>query len=301
MNLDSMTRIVAALNEHNGLLTTAEADRARISKSALQRAVASGILTRAARGKYIAPGTAARDLAFRGAYVVPDGILSFKGGCCFWDLDGIDDFVLEWSVPHSGRATPNGVYRRRVYDKLEVVVRDGIVVTSVRQTLLDIAARFDIDLVERAYESALRKGLIDDIDMRLWVEEHSGWQGAPVLRAVQARRRPGERPTGSDDETILLQHLRRAGITADRQWEVVDRDGRLVGYGDFGHPPRACITEVDGLEAHGLERRQYDYDRQGRMEDEGYLVRRVTHEDVRYRPRYAVERVRRGIAVARFL
>lgn len=301
MNLDSMTRIVAALNEHNGLLTTANAERANISRPALHRAVAAGIITRTARGKYIAPGTAARELAFRGAYVVPDAILSFRGGWSYWGLDGIEGLVLEWSVPHSARATMKHVYRRRVYNELEVVVRDGVVVTSPRQTLLDIAARFDIDLVERAYESAIRLGLIDDLDMRAWVADHAGWQGAPVLRAVQARRRPGERPTGSDDETILLQHLRRAGITAIRQWEVVDPDGRLIGYGDFGHPPKACISEVDGLGSHDLDRRQYDYDRQGRIEDEGYLVRRVTHEDVRRRPKYAVERVRRGIALARFL
>jgi very-short-patch-repair endonuclease len=299
MNLESVTRIVAALNQNGGPLTVKAANQAGISKTALQRGVAAGVITRTARGKYVAPGTASRELAFKGAYIAQDGVLSFKGAWSYWGLDGIDDFVLEWSIPHHGRASLPHVYRRRVYEQLEIVERDGIVVTSVRQTLLDIAARFDIDLVERAYESALRKGYIDDIEMRAWVAEHGGWQGAPVLRAVQARRRPGERPTGSDDETILLQHLRRAGIVAVRQWEVVGADGRLIGFGDFGHPPKACITEIDGLASHDLAQRQSDYDRQGRIEDEGYLVRRLTHEDVRYRPKYAVDRVRRGIALAR--
>jgi very-short-patch-repair endonuclease len=149
------------------------------------------------------------------------------------------------------------------------------------------------------YESALRKDLVDDIEMREWVELHAGWHGAPALRAVMRRRRPGERPTGSDVETICLQVYRRAGIPAVRQYQVVDAYGEHVAFGDFGFPPKACITEVDGLQGHDLERRQHDYDRQGRVEDQGFLVRRFTAEDVKYRGWYVCERTLRAIAMAR--
>jgi hypothetical protein len=298
MNLETNARIVAALNDNDGLLKVKTADEAGVSKSSLLRAVEAGAVKRTARNRYVLPGTESRQLAYQGAYLGQDAVLSFRGAWSYWMLDGIDGLHLEWSVRHGSRVNQEHVIQRRRYDELDVAVRDGVVVTSVRQTLLDIAARFDLDLVERAYESALRLGLVDDVETREWVADHAGWQGAPGLRAVQARRRPGERPTGSDDETIVMQIYRRYGIDFERQFEVVDEDGILIGYADFGHPPSACLTEVDGLGTHDLANRQHDYNRQGRMEDIGYLVRRHTHEDVRYREKYVVQRTRRGIALA---
>lgn len=301
MNLDTMTRIVAAFEANDGLLTVSSATEAGISKTTLLRAVEQGAVSRTARDRYILPNTQSRQLAFRGAFLDCDAVLSLLGAWSYWQLDGVESLKLEWSVPHSSGVRLPHVYRRRKFAELEVVERGGIVVTSVRQTLLDVAARRDLDLVERGYECALRRGLLDDAETRVWVAERSGWQGAPGMRAIQRRRKPGERPTGSDVETICLQILRRAGVPAVRQWPVFEPAGDLIGYADFGHPPKKCVSEVDGVGSHGVEERQHDYNRQGRMEDVGYLVRRHTAEDVLHRPLYVVRRTRTGMKMARRL
>jgi hypothetical protein len=299
MNLDTVARIVAAFTDNDGVLTVDSATKAGIPKSTLLHAVEQGIVVRSARDRYVLPGNPSRELAYKGAYLGHDAVLSIDGAWTYWGLDGIEGLRLAWSVPHGSRITAPNVYRRRKYHELEVVERGGIGVTSVRQTLLDAAARFDLDLVERGYECALRRGLLDDIETREWVRDRGGWHGAPGFRAVLARRKPGERPIGSDVGVICLQLYRRARIPAVREWEVLDLNGELIGYADFGHPPRACLSEVDGVETHDREHRQHDYNRQGRIEDVGYLVRRHTAEDVRYRPRYVEQRTRTAMKLAR--
>lgn len=299
MNLDTVARIVAAFQQHDGLLHVDSATKSDIPKSTLLRAVEQGVVIRSARDRYILPGQPTRLQAYQGAFLGQDAVLSLFGAWCYWGLDGLDELRLEWSVPHGSKVTASNVYRRRKFPELEVVERAGVVVTSVRQTLLDVAGRRDLDLVEAGYESALRQGLIDDLETRLWVAERGGWHGAPGLRAVQRRRKPGERPTGSYPETVALQLFRRERMRAQRQFPVWDDDGDFIGFGDFGHPPKMCINEIDGLKGHDLSQRQHDYNRQGRMEDVGYLVRRHTAEDVLYRQRYFIQRTRRAIADAR--
>jgi very-short-patch-repair endonuclease len=301
MNSETIARVVAALNQHDGLLTVATAKDEGIGKTTLTRAAEAGVMRRTGRNRYSSLDAPPRLLAYRGANLGQDAVLSYRGAAYFWALDGVDQLLLEWSIPHGGRASTPLVYRRRKFDELDVVEKNGVVVTSVPQTILDVGARCDVDTVERAYESALRTGLIDDIEMRDFAARHASWHGAPTLRAVLARRLPGERPTGSDVETIGLQVYRRAGMHPRRQWEVRDERDELLGFGDFGWPPKAFITEFDGLEAHGPEQRQYDYNRQARIEDVGYIFRRFTREDVLHRPKYLVDTTRRGIAIARYL
>jgi len=302
VNTDTVARVLAALAEENGLLTVTAANRKGIGRKTLTRAADEGVLRRAARGKYIAPTAPTRALLFRGAEMGGEGALSHRGGAYYWGLDGVDQLILEWSVPHNSRRTGPLVHRRRRFEDLDIVERGGVMVTSVMQTLADAGAVCDADVVERMVESALRKGLTTDEALRAFVASRvRSRHGTPTLRAVLDRREPGERPTGSDIETICLQVYRRAGLAPRRQWRVDGADGELVGFGDFGFPPKAFISELDGLASHDLENRQYDYDRQRRIEDLGYTFRRFTREDVLWRPKYLCDATRRGLVIARYL
>jgi very-short-patch-repair endonuclease len=122
-----------------------------------------------------------------------------------------------------------------------------------------------------------------------------------MLRSVLELRPLGARPTGSDVETIALQAFRRGGLRPMRQWRVDEEDGTLIGYVDFVFPPRALGVEIDGLETHDLDHRQHDYDRQRRIENRGFLIRRFTREDARSRPKYMRAAVRQGLQLAPYL
>jgi uncharacterized protein DUF559 len=225
-------------------------------------------------------------------------IVGYRAAAWLYRLDGIPLLEPEFAVPH-------GVWRRRAFDHqrrriddLEIVEIDGVLVTSVRQTLVDLCAVVELDLVERAAESALRLGLVEELALRdfanLWAFSR---HGAPGLREVLDRRPIGASPTGSDLETQCLQVLRRGGVRPpERQWRVVDRHGELVATADFGFPPSLFVIETDGLETHKTkEQQQYDTNRQNRINDAGYHLRRFTYTDVTTRPAYVCQETVRGL------
>lgn len=232
-------------------------------------------------------------------------VLSHAGAAAFWGLDPFTGQrpLPECSVPN-GRVRGNAiVHQRRRFDHLEVVVAGALAVTSVMQTLADLGAVFDVDVVERAVESAIRLGYADDVGLRSHLTTfHPTWYrtGMSALRTVLARRPPRAAPTGSDAETVCLQHYRGDPAIPEpvRQFELL-HDGRRIGVADFGFPPVPFFTEVDGLAAHGTETAlAYDLNRQNRASDAQFFFRRFTAVDVYRRPRYVCRQTIIGLRLA---
>ena len=219
--------------------------------------------------------------------------MGYRAAAWLYGLDGIDELEPEFAVPHGVWHRGPYDHQRRRIDDLEIVEIDGVLVTSVRQTLVDMCAVVHLDIVERASESALRLGLTGELALRdfanLWAFSR---HGAPGLREVLDRRPIGAPPTGSDLETRGLQVFRQGRVRApERQWPVVDTGGEIVATADFG--------ETDGLETHKTrEQQQYDTNRQNRITDAGYDLRRFTYDDVTRRPAYVCRETIRGLLAA---
>jgi very-short-patch-repair endonuclease len=229
-------------------------------------------------------------------------VVGYRAAAWLYRLDGITTLEPEFAVPHgSWHRGPNDHQRRRI-DDLEIVDIEGVLVTSVRQTLVDLCAVVDLDIVERAAESALRQGLVGEFALRDFAYLCAfSRHGGPGLREVLDRRPIGATPTGSDLETQCLQVWRRGGIRApERQWQVLDREGDFVATTDFGFPPQLFVVETDGLETHKTrEQQQYDTNRQNRISDAGYELRRFTYDDVIHRPAYVCRETVSGLVAAR--
>jgi very-short-patch-repair endonuclease len=228
-------------------------------------------------------------------------IVGYRAAAWIYRLDGIPLLQPEFSVPHGAWHRGPYDHQRRRIDDLELADVDGLLCTSIRQTLVDLCAVVDLDIVERAAESALRQRLVAELALRdfanLWAFSR---HGAPGLREVLDRRPIGAPPTGSDLETCYLQVIRLAGIDPpQRQWPVFDARGELVAIADCGFPPRQFVVETDGLETHKTrEQQQYDLNRQNRISDAGYYFRRFTYSDVMQRPRHVCQETRRGLLAA---
>jgi hypothetical protein len=228
-------------------------------------------------------------------------VIGYRAAAWLYRLDAITEPEPEFAIAHgTWRRGPFDHQRRRI-DDLELVEIDGVLVTSVRQTLVDLCAVVDLDVVERAAESALRLGLVEELALRdfadLWAFSR---HGGPGLRQVLARRPIRATPTGSDLETLCLQVWRRGGIRPpERQWRVLGPDGALVAVTDFGFPPSLFVVETDGLETHKTrEQQQYDLNRQNRITDAGHHFRRFTYADVATRPMYVCRETMRGLLSA---
>lgn len=232
-------------------------------------------------------------------------IIDYRAAAWLYRLDGVPELQPEFSIPHgTWRRGPYDHQRRRI-DDLEIVEIEGLLVASVRQTLADMCAVVDLDIVERAAESALRQNLVDELALREFADTWAMYRhGAPGLREVLRRRRHGEAPTGSDLETLNLQVWRsdRRIPRPERQWPVRDQYGDVTATADFGFPPRLFVVEDDGLETHGKtkEQQQYDLNRQNRISDAGHHFRRFTYADVTQRPKYVCRETLRGLWAAPF-
>jgi very-short-patch-repair endonuclease len=228
-------------------------------------------------------------------------IIGYRAAAWVYGLDGVPDLMSEFSVPHgSWHRGPYDHQRRRI-DDLDIVEFEGVLITSVSQTLVDLCAVVDLDVVERAAESALRMRLVDELALRdfAYLCAFHRW-GIPGLVEVLDRRPIGARPTGSDLETRYLQVIRRGGVrTPERQFDVFAPGGELVATSDFGFPPVPFVVETDGHATHKTPaQRQYDLNRQNRINDAGYELRRFTYHDVTRRLRYVVRETQRGLLVA---
>ena len=212
--------------------------------------------------------------------------VSHRAAFALWGLEGLDPRVVEITVPYTRGPTPRGVTVHRTRRRLPLATVDGIAVTTVERTLLDLAGSLPRLVVAKGLDHALRRELTTR--ERLWdtIEEQGGRgvRGSLPLRRLLVAAEDGG-VTGSPAETELVAAMRREGIPDPvMQYEVVTADGRrfLV---DFAWPRWAKGVEVDGLDAHaGAEALDRDLDRQNALMDAGLELRRFSARAVRRDP-----------------
>jgi very-short-patch-repair endonuclease len=216
-----------------------------------------------------------------------------RTAAALWGLDGVEPRIVELAVT-SGRPSPGSLYRPRSFEPAEIARVDGLRVTSVTRTLLDLGQVVGPEIVERSLESALRKRYVSVDALAAAVDAAPRLRGAGALRSVLARRPAGAPPTESDAETLFLQLARRAGLPDPlRQFAVPTSEGafRL----DFAWPHRRIAVEIDGAATHASrDALSRDLRRQNRillsMVPAGWALLRFTWDDL-VDPRFAAQLV----------
>jgi very-short-patch-repair endonuclease len=156
---------------------------------------------------------------------------------------------------------------------------DGLPVTTVARTLVDLAALLTEHQLERAVEQAEHLQLFDLAALERTLDRSAGRRGVGHLRRAVQHWTAGT-PTRSELETRFLALCRRARVPLP----VVnsDRLGREV---DFAWPDLRLIVEVDGYATH-RSRRAFSRDRRRDREARQALwrIERFTWDDVALRP-----------------
>ena len=133
----------------------------------------------------------------------------------------------------------------------EVMVCNGLPVTSPLRTLLDLAAS-GYRWLERAASNAHAAGLIDSAGLTHYVEGRGGVPGVPALRAVAGLEARGF--TRSQNERRLRALCRSAELPQPRT------NFTLCGSEvDFFWPDAGLVVEVDAFNTHG-HRAQFERD-----------------------------------------
>jgi hypothetical protein len=293
--------ISALAARQRGLITHGQARAAGLSGDAIRRRLSSGLWERVHFGVSRvagAPRTWEQDLLAACLAAGPGAAGSHRAAAWSWELDGIDELVVEIATPRPTRRSLDGVivHRSTSLNATAIVDRDGIPVTNPHRTLLDLGAVAPRWVVERAVDHALGKRLVtlDGLGAVLEADGGNGRRGAGTLREVLRVRSIPEDVTDSVLEARMLRLLRASGVPLPIPQFDVRRGPVFVARVDFAYPELRLAIEVDGYERHASHAAfAHDRARQNALVELGWTVLRFTWDDVVHRPEHVVATILR--------
>jgi Transcriptional regulator, AbiEi antitoxin/Protein of unknown function (DUF559) len=272
-------RAIAALAaRQHGVISLEQLEELGLTAGAVKHRIGAGRLHRLHVGVYAVGHRALSGRGHRLAAVLAcgrDAVLSHRDGAALWEVRFTARTRIDVTVPRAHARSQPGidVHRVRSLHPEDCTVRDGIPVTTVARTLLDLAEVVRPREVERAFDEAERLGLLDLVALEAVCRRARGRRGLKVLRPLVADRRPSMQDTRSPLERIFLPFCRDHGIPLPAT--NVEVAGLLV---DAVWPAQRLIVELDGYEFHGKTRSAFEADRvrDATLQLAGYRVVRIT-------------------------
>lgn len=194
---------------------------------------------------------------------------------------------------HENRHRLPGVRTRgdRIGDD-EIVMIDGVPVTSPTRTVLDLGCWYPIMTAVAAIDALARATEIKSADVELLAQRYPGRRGIAQARVAIGSFDPGAQ---SPKESWLRMIVIDAGLPRPQtQIPVLNEFGSAIAYLDMGWADVKVAVEYDG-DHHRSDRSQYNWDirRYERLQHLGWVVIRVVARD---RPADIVRRVRTALS-----
>jgi very-short-patch-repair endonuclease len=250
-------RLAALADRQYGVVTRAQLRRLGIGDTGIRERVRTHRLRRLHRGVYALGHTALRPEAYWLAAVLACGdgaVLSHVSAAEHWNVWRSATARIDVTVPsRAGRPRRSGIriHRSRRLGPKDVTVHEGIPVTTLARTLIDLADVLPKQVLKRAIDEADYHRLLDMTSLLAAVHRNPGRRGAKVVALAQA---PPER-TRSGFERRFLAAIERHGLPRPKVAVPVE------GYeADFLWPEARLVVETDGFGAHGT-RRAFEHDR----------------------------------------
>jgi very-short-patch-repair endonuclease len=219
-------------------------------------------------------------------------VLTHWSAAATWCLAQPSERLIDVTMPDRKRQSRPGIHFHRM-DGLEprdLRRRDGLPVTSVARTLLDLAPLAPSDHLARMYNNARIHRLIRDNDLAQLVERSRGHAGVPSLRLLLAHGSPG--PTRSAAEDRFLSLVRSAGLP------LPEANQHVAGHEvDFHWPGARLVVEIDGFAFHST-RTAFEADRRRDADllAAGYRVLRLTLRSLDSQPEAVAARLAAALA-----
>jgi hypothetical protein len=281
-----------------GVVSVEQLRACGIDRGALEKALCSGRLHRLHRGVYaVGHRRLGREARYMAAVLAcgTGAVLSYRSGAAWLGLLQTNQATVDVTSPHGRHAIP-GVRRHQARSLLprDKITHEGMPVTSVARTLLDLAATVRADRLERALAQAERLQLYDGRAIRDVLDRSNGHRGRAALTRATAQE---PKLTRGELEAIFLRLVRQAGLPepeTNLPLVALDHPAPEV---DFYWPAHRLVVETDGWETHGT-RTAFEQDRRkdAALTAAGETVLRFTWRAVVHDGATVVERLR---AVAR--
>jgi len=230
-----------------GVVTRAQLVELGMSTRGISDWVRSGRLHRLYRGIYaVGHDRLRREGRWLAAVLAcgPGAVLSHRDAGVLWDLRQSNSAYIDVTVPsRNGRKRQAGirVHRSGRLRPDEVTVRNGIPVTTVARTLLDLADVLEIQALKRVITEAEYLNRFDMTAINAAVQNNPGRRGARLMEAAGARRHRTRSPLEQRFLGLLERH--RVEEPESGVW--------IAGYeADFVWRQAGLVVELDGLDAH---------------------------------------------------
>jgi hypothetical protein len=165
----------------------------------------------------------------------------------------------------------------------EVRILDGIPVTSVPRTLVDLAAVLKPRRLERAWNEMEVRGLRDPLSVAAVLDRHPGKRGTAALRGLIASKRPAD-IARNDLEEGFVALVNRFGLPRPRMNAHIALRGRFYEVDCLWERQRVAV-ELDGGAVHATwASMEEDRERDRILIAEGFRTPRVTWRQVQDTP-----------------
>lgn len=275
--------------------------RAGLSRRALERRVRCGELRPLTPHLFTDAALPHPDEELRAAAVGLDAVVSHTDAALLWGLELVttpDNRTVTVGRARSGLSHDGLVVRRADLAASEWVRRDGLRVTTVLRTVLDLCRSLPLEEAVATADSALRRDLLTVRELQDAVCGMPAAPGRPKVATAVALVDPR---AGSVLESLLRVLLSAHGLPPPQSQLVVrTRTGARIGAVDFAWEDLRVVLETDGFAFHA-DRRSYRDDRRrgNALVRAGWVVLRFSWEDVVSHPDYVVSCVRDVLAAAR--
>jgi hypothetical protein len=273
-----------------GLVTTADLLAGGLTSGAISKRVARGVLRRWYPGVYsYGPGDLSREAEWMAAVLAAgDGaVLSHRSAAALWRIRRDWRVISEVLAPRGRR--PKGpvlVHSYRRLDPLDVTVRDGIPVTTVARTLVDLADVLTPHQLTTVIDEAAHWDLFDLPATYGAMRRANGRRKLAVLDKAIGLYIGGSAGTKSRNEDAFLALLQLAGFPEPLANTEVG--GEEI---DCVWPDRKLAVEVDGPGHRRPTARRTDRRKDEALRAAGYTVLRFTDVEINERPSEVLARL----------
>ncbi|HEU5252499.1 MAG TPA: type IV toxin-antitoxin system AbiEi family antitoxin domain-containing protein [Solirubrobacterales bacterium] len=223
------------------------------SEGAIKKRLASGRLHRLHTGVYLVGHRLVQREGRWMAAVLSSGseaVLSHWSAAALWRLRPTSRSRIDVTAPHRSRSWRH--IRRHVsaLPSDERTVENGIPVTTVPRTILDLAATEPLEVVRSLIREAEFRELHDSLSLWDLIERYPGRRGIRKVRAALEALRdepPGEYKSPLEERFAIFLRRHRLPLPVFNAWVTVGEKRFQV---DCQWPGTTQIVELDGWQAH---------------------------------------------------
>jgi len=223
--------IATVAGRQHGVIARRQLERIGLDRFAIRRRVVRGTLHPRHRGWAYSVGSS--PLSTAGSYLAAvmacgtKAVLSHRSAADLWGLRPTAT-RLEVTVPEVHRHISSiTTYRSRVLGAGDITIKDGVPVTSVARTLLDLSAVVRADDLEAAIDRAERLRIFDLRAVVEVLERARGRRGAKALRQAIAAYHPSTQKNELERAFKRLLSMAQ-DITRPAFNALVDRETRTI-------------------------------------------------------------------------